>query len=151
MFCKECGSEIPTGASECPKCGKAVETIMIAEENKTESVATSVPQPATEAAPEKKKRAKSTNLTLPVVLLIISVGGLVYMYIDNTFGSILSWFTSTAEEVKHLPGNLNRDPQVDELFVIIGALVIAVILVIIAVIGLIMLFKRLGRKLSSND
>ena len=65
MFCKECGSEIPTGASECPKCGKAVETIMIAEENKTESVATSVPQPATEAAPEKKKRAK---LLRPLVL-----------------------------------------------------------------------------------
>ena len=151
MFCKSCGTEIPTGASECPKCGKAVETIMIAEENQTESVATSAPQPAVEAAPAVKKRKKSDNLTLPVVLLIISIGGLVYMYIDNTFGSIISWFTSTAEEAKHLPGNLNRMPQMDEFFVIIAALVIAVILAVIAVIGLIMLFKRLGRKFSAKD
>lgn len=151
MFCKACGTEIPTGASECPKCGKAVETIMVAEKPKEESVATSAPEPVVQEAPAKKTRKKSTSLTLPVVLLVISVGGLVYMYLDNTFGSIISWFKSTAEETKVLPGNLNRGPQFDEYIVIIGALVAAGILAVIAVVGLVMLFKRLGRKFSSKD
>ncbi len=151
MFCKACGTEIPTGASECPKCGKAVETIMIAEEKKTESVANAEPKPAAEAAPEKKKKAKPDKLILPVVLLVLSVGGLVYMYIGGTFNSIYSWFTSTAEETKHLPSELNRGVQYDELIANYGMLVIAGLLVIIALIGLVILFKRIGRKFSSKD
>ena len=98
-----------------------------------------------------KKKSKSDNLIPPAILLIISVGGLVYMYIDNTFGGIISWFTSTAEETKHLPGNLNRAPQMDELSFIVAAIVVAILLAIIAVIGLVMLFQRLGRKFSRKD
>ena len=151
MFCKACGTEIPTGASECPKCGKPVETIMVAEEKKTESVAASAPAKTAESAPAANKKSKSDNLIPPAILLIISVGGLVYMYIDNTFGGIISWFTSTAEETKHLPGNLNRAPQMDELSFIVAAIVVAILLAIIAVIGLVMLFQRLGRKFSRKD
>ena len=134
MFCKACGTEIPTGSSECPKCGKAVETIMVAEEKKTESVATSAPTTASEDAPSKKR-----------------MGGLVYMYISGTFSSIYSWFTSTAEESKHLPSELNRGIQYDELIANYGMLVLAGLLGVIAIIGLIILFKRIGRKFTGND
>ena len=151
MFCKACGTEIPTGSSECPKCGKAVETIMVAEEKKTESVATSAPTTASDAAPSKKRRAKSDKLILPVILLVISVGGLVYMYISGTFSSIYSWFTSTAEESKHLPSELNRGIQYDELIANYGMLILAGLLGVIAIIGLIILFKRIGRKFTGND
>lgn len=151
MFCKGCGTELPTGASECPKCGKAVETIMLADEKKTESVAASDPKPTAGATTQTKKRAKSGKLILPVVLLVLSVGGLVYMYIGGTFSSIYSWFTSSAEEAKHLPSELNRGIQYDELIANYGMIVIAGGLVIIAVIGLIILFKRLGRKFTGKE
>ena len=105
---------------------------MVAEEKKTESVATSAPTTASEAAPSKKRRAKSDKLILPVILLVISVGGLVYMYISGTFSSIYSWFTS-------------------KLIANYGMLVLAGLLGVIAIIGLIILFKRIGRKFTGND
>ena len=100
---------------------------------------------------DKEVLKKADKLILPVVLLVLSVGGLVYMYIGGTFNSIYSWFTSTAEETKHLPSELNRGVQYDELIANYGMLVIAGLLVIIALIGLVILFKRIGRKFSSKD
>ena len=91
MFCKKCGSEIPTGASECPKCGKAVETIMVAEEKKTETVAEPAPVAAAPAASTGKK-AKSDKLTFPLVLLIIAGAGLAYLYVSGTFSGIYALF-----------------------------------------------------------
>ena len=149
MFCKKCGAELPTGASECPKCGKAVETIMVAEEPKTASVATSAPVAAQPAAPARTK-AKPDKLLLPAVLLIISGAGLVYLYMSNTFSSILSWFTSTGEQ-KHLRPEINTGTDPIELLGNIGAIAIAVLFVLMAVAGLIILFRRLGRKLSRKD
>ena len=149
MFCKSCGTEIPTGASECPKCGKAVETIMVAEEPKTASVATSAPVAAQPAAPARTK-AKPDKLLLPAVLLIISGAGLVYLYMSNTFSSILSWFTSTGEE-KHLRPEINTGTDPIELLGNIGAIAIAVLFVLLAIAGLIILFRRLGRKFSRKD
>jgi Predicted membrane protein len=144
MFCKKCGTELPTGASECPKCGKAVETIMVAEEPRTESVATSAPVAAESAAPVRKK-AKPDKLVLPVVLLAIAGAGLVYLYMSNTFSSILSWFTSTGEE-KHLRPEINTGTDSVELIGNIGAIVISALFCILAIVGLVLLFKRLGRK-----
>ena len=149
MFCKACGTEIPTGASACPNCGKAVETIVAVEEKKTESVASSAPETTAASAPVKKK-AKPDKLTLPAILLILSVGGLVYLYISGTFGSILSWFTSEGEEQVLRPEiNTSTDPL--ELVGNIGAIAISAILVLMAISGLVILFKRLGRKLSKKD
>ena len=149
MFCKKCGTELPTGASECPKCGKAVETIMVAEEPRTESVATAAPVAAEPAAPARKK-AKPDKLVLPVVLLAIAGAGLVYLYMSNTFSSILSWFTSTGEE-KHLRPEINTGTDPIELLGNIGAIAIAVLFVLLAIAGLIILFRRLGRKFSRKD
>ena len=149
MFCKKCGTELPTGASECPKCGKAVETIMVAEEPKTQSVSTSAPAAAEPAAPVRKK-AKPDKLTLPLAMLIISGAGLVYLYMSNTFSSILSWFTSTGEE-KHLRPEINTGTDPIELVGNIGAIVIAALFVLMAVAGLVILFRRLGIKVSRKD
>ena len=140
MFCKACGKELPVGVPACPNCGKPVETIAAVEEKKTESVA---------SAPAKKK-AKPDKLILPVVMLIISIGGLAYLYIGGTFSSILSWFTSEGEE-KILRPEINTSTDPLELAGNIGAIVISGILVLIAISGLVILFKRLGRKLSNKD
>ncbi|MBQ9901864.1 MAG: zinc ribbon domain-containing protein [Clostridia bacterium] len=149
MFCKKCGAELPIGASECPKCGKAVETIMVAEEPKTESVATSAPVTAEPAASSRKK-AKPDKLLLPLALLVVSGAGLVYLYLSNTFSSILSWFTSTGEQ-KHLRPEINTGTDPIELLGNIGAIAVTVLLVILALAGLFILFRRLGRKLSRKD
>ncbi len=149
MFCKACGTEIPAGASVCPNCGKSVEVIVAVEEKKTQSVATTAPETAAPSAPQRKK-AKPDKLILPTVLLILSVGGLVYFYIGGTFSSIWSWFTSEGEE-KVLRPEINTGTDPIELIGNIGAIVIAAVLVLIAIAGLVILFKRIGRKLSSKD
>lgn len=149
MFCKACGKELPVGVPACPNCGKPVETIAAVEEKKTESVATAAPEAPTASAPAKKK-AKPDKLILPLVMLIISIGGLAYLYIGGTFSSILSWFTSEGEE-KILRPEINTSTDPLELAGNIGAIVISGILVLIAISGLVILFKRLGRKLSNKD
>lgn len=147
MFCKSCGAELPTGASVCEKCGKAVQTIMIAEEPKEQSVATSAPK-AEPSAPAKKKK-KPDGLILPLVMLIVSGGSLAYLYIGNTFHSIMSWFTSLGEE-KHLREDIIVATDPMEYTVNIAIVVGAVILALIGVIGVVILFKRLGRKVLSK-
>ncbi len=148
MICKSCGNEIPTGASVCPKCGKSVETIMVAEEKKPETVAASAPQTAP-AAPEKKSKAKPDKLTLPVILLIISGAGLFYLYTSNTLSSILSWFTSSGEEKNLRPEIIRSD---DPMLLIgnIGAIAVTVLFCLIGIAGLVVLFRRLARKFSSR-
>ena len=84
-----------------------------------------------------------------MILLILSVGGLVYLYIGGTFNSIWSWFTSEGEE-KVLRPEINTGTDPIELIGNIGAIVIAAILLVVALLGLVILFKRLGRKLSGG-
>ena len=144
MFCKSCGKELPAGASVCENCGKAVETIMVADEPKAQSVAVSEPKVET-SAPEKKKK-KPDGLILPAIMLIISGGGLFYLYAGNTFNSIIAWFTSLKEEqVINDTFTATADPI--EYAVNIAVIVGAVILALLGVAGLIVLFRRLGRKL----
>lgn len=143
MFCKSCGNEIPTGASACQVCGRPVETIVAVDEKKPESLASSAP--VTSDAAKKIQKIKSDKLLLPLVLLITSGAGLVYLYISNTFISIWSWFTSTGEE-KHLRPEINTGTDSVELIGNIGAIVISALFCILAIVGLVLLFKRLGRK-----
>ena len=143
MFCKSCGSEIPTGASECPKCGKPVEVIMAVDEEKPQTVASSAP--ITVGAVSEKKKAQSESLVLPAVELFISAAGLVYLYLSNTLSSILSWFTSNGEQ-KHLRPEINVGTDPAELLANIGVIALTVVFVIIGIIGLVVLFRRLGRK-----
>ncbi len=143
MFCKSCGSEIPTGVSECPKCGKPVEVIMAVDEEKPQTVASSAP--ITVGAVSEKKKAQSESLVLPAVELIISAAGLVYLYLSNTLSSILSWFTSNGEQ-KHLRPEINVGTDPAELLANIGVIALTVVFVIIGIIGLVVLFRRLGRK-----
>ena len=144
MFCKSCGSELPTGASVCEKCGKKVQTMVVAEEEKTTSVATAAPKEEPAAAPEKKKK-KPDGLILPAIMLIISGGGLFYLYAGNTFNSIMSWFTSTGEE-KHLREEIIVNPDPIEYAMNIAIIVGAALLAVLGLAGLLVLFKRLGRK-----
>ena len=144
MFCKSCGTELPTGASVCEKCGKEVQTIMVAEEPKEKTVAEPAPTVET-AAPEKKKK-KPDGLFLPVFLLVLSGGGLFYLYAGNTFNSIMSWFTSVNEE-QNLRGEVIRTADPVEYIVNIGVCVGAVILALLGIVGLVILFNRPGRKL----
>lgn len=151
MFCKQCGAELPTGASVCPKCGKAVETIIPVEETTTESVATAAPTIQAEAVPEKKARRKSDNLVPPVVILAIAAAGLAYLYMSGTFSSILNWFTSEGEKAHVARPELVTEMDPIELLGNIGAIVASGLLGVLALVGLVMLFKRLGRKLSNKD
>lgn len=151
MFCKQCGAELPSGASVCPKCGKALETIVPVDETKTESVATAAPTIQAEAVPEKKARKKSDKLTLPAVLLAIAAAGLVYLYMSGTFGSIMNWFTSEGEKAHVGRPEMVTEMDPIELLGNIGAIVAAGLLGILALVGLVLLFQRLGRKFSRKD
>lgn len=150
MFCKSCGNEIPTGASACQVCGRPVETMVVAEEKKTESVATSAPRTEAASAPVSRGKRKPDKLVLPVVLLALSGAGLVYFYMSGTFSSIMNWFLSEGEKshVGRPEMVTNMDPV--ELAANIGAIVLAGIFVLMALSGLVILFKRLGRKLKSD-
>ena len=150
MFCKSCGKELPTGAAVCENCGKKVETIMVVEEEaKAQSVATSAPKEEA-PAPERKSKKKPDGLVLPAIMLIISGGGLFYLYAGNTFNSIIAWIKSSFEEKSVLNETFVSTTDPVEWIVNIAVIVGAVLLAVLGVAGLVVLFRRLGRKAVSK-
>lgn len=143
MLCKFCGNEIPADFSFCPKCGKAVETIAPASDKNDIAVSASernVPPPP----PPKKK-----GLVAPIIILIIAASGWLYILSSNSIEGMIAWFTSSNDlqsSVSQQYNYFNNNFSAEELAGNIVLLVIMVLFTALAVIGLVMLIKRLIRK-----
>ncbi len=139
MFCKFCGTEMPNDSAHCPKCGKEVRDMVPVREGKPHDG--DVPPPPPPPPPKKK------GLVAPIIILLIAAAGWLYIIYTNSIEGMIAWFTSSNEMSTSLNSNyVYHNDSADEIFGNILLLVIMVLFTALAVIGVIMLIKRLIRK-----
>lgn len=132
---------MPSDSSHCPKCGKEVRDIVPVEESKPMAKAdeANVPPPP---PPHRKK-----GLVAPIIILLIAASGWLYIIYTNSIEGMLAWFTSYNEMNNSLNSNyVYHNDSADEIMGNILLLVIMVLFTALAVIGLVMLVRRLIRK-----
>jgi hypothetical protein len=150
MFCKFCGAEISNDAAFCAKCGKAVEAIAPVPEAEEKLMPTpperNAPPPPPPPPPPKPK-----GLVAPIIILLIAVSGWLYILSSNSIEGMIAWFTSSNDlqtSVSQQYNYFGNNFSAQELAGNIALLVIMVLFTVLAIIGVIMLIKRLIRKFS---
>lgn len=143
MFCKFCGTEMPSDSAHCPKCGKEVRDIVPVEESKPMAKADEANVPPPPPPPPHRKK----GLVTPIIILLIAASGWLYIIYTNSIEGMLAWFTSYNEMNNSLNSNyVYHNDSADEIMGNILLLVIMVLFTALAVIGLVMLVRRLIRK-----
>lgn len=144
MFCKFCGAEIPENSSLCAKCGKEVKAVVPAPDKKEDMIPApdrNVPPPP---PPPKKK-----GLVVPIIILLIAASGWLYILLSNSIEGMVAWFTSSNDlqsSVSQQYNYFNNNFSAEELAGNIVLLVIMILFTALAIIGVVMLIKRLIRK-----
>ncbi len=152
MKCKFCGAEIDDGSAFCAKCGKPVETLAAVEESKGE-IAAAAPEDHGAAPPPPPPRRKPKTLITPIIVLIISASGWLYILASNSIDGMKAWFTSSQELQSSVSGQYNyfgNNSSSEELAGNIILIAIMVLFTLLGIVGVVMLIRRLIRKFSPH-
>lgn len=141
MFCKFCGTEMPNDSAHCPKCGKEIRDIVPVKEGKPMVPVHDGDVPPPPPPPRKK------GLVTPIIILLIAAAGWLYILYTNSIEGMIAWFTSSNEMNTSLNSNyVYHNDSTEEIMGNILLLVIMVLFTALAIIGAIMLIRRLIRK-----
>ena len=151
MICKHCGAEIADGSAFCTGCGKPVETLAPAPENQSlsEALTTALDAAKAERADGADGTGKSKGFLAPIVTLLASLAGWLYVWMTNSIEGIKAWFVSSQDMQDSLSGRyeyFGNDGGNEEMIGAIVLIVFMVILTVLSIIGVVMLIKRLIRK-----
>lgn len=147
MICKHCGAEIAEGSAFCTNCGKSVETLVAAPESLSEAL-TSITEGQEKTSPSSEKE-KSKGLLAPLITLIASASGWLYVLFSNSIEGIKAWFVSSQDMQDSLSGRyeyFGNNGGTDETIGAIVLIAVMVLFTLLGVVGLVMLVKRLIRK-----
>lgn len=151
MICKHCGAEITDGSAFCVKCGKPVETLATAEKNVSEALTAVKEASHEQASSSSAPTEKAKGLLSPIITLIVSAAGWLYVLFSNSLEGLSAWFTSSQEMQNSLSDSYNyfgNNSGSEEMVGGIVFLVILLLFTLLGIVGLIVFIKRLIRKFS---
>lgn len=147
MICKFCGTEIAEGSAFCAKCGKPVETLVAAEKSKGEIAPAASENHKVTPPPHPPRKPKS--LVTPIVTLILSASGWLYILASNSIEGMKAWFTSSQELQDSVSGSYNyfgNNTSSEELAGNVILIAIMVLFTLLGIVGIVMLIRRLVGK-----
>lgn len=143
MFCRFCGAEMPHDSAHCPKCGKEIKDIVPVKEGKPMVPVHDGDVPPPPPPPPHKKK----GLVAPIIILIIAAAGWLSIIGTGSIGGMIAWFTSWNDINTSLNSNyVYHNSNTEELIGNIILIVLMALFTLLAVIGAIMLIRRLIRK-----
>ena len=149
MKCQHCGDEVANGSAFCTNCGKPVEVLAAAQEAKDDIMLAMEHKDTQTPPPSSASSDKPKGLLTPIVTLIASAAGWLYVLFTNSLEGIKAWFTSSQDMQDSLSDSYNyfgNNSGTGETTGYIIFLVIMVLFTVIGIVGLVMLCKRLGRR-----